>query len=725
MSISIVMLTYNNYETFLRSMTSMFYFITEPRIKEFIFLDNGSHEMELKKFLRNLDEQISKVRVIFSDKNLGISKGRKILYDACEGDYIVSFDSDIVIVNPLLFLEVFHNALSLPNMMLVGGGGGDHPFFPSLEKENIDNKDSPESPHEVKVVDEVAGWFHGFKSKILTKNGGKIEMDEQFSPFWAEDSDFCMQIKVLGGKCCIMGKGVVAHQWSSCDKKKTQITLEDMWNKFQDKWYTKFGEDFKFEIENKFYEDNYPTCKSVLRPREFYHKIGMIEGHIHSKDVIRHVFPESKFLNNKTIEYENNKYTINEFDNKFFQYENIVKKHFKIIGGNLPKNVENLILITVFDVEKGIDIIKNLISMQKPYVVVTLTESIHPQHFVEILRKYDCPFLITSFTNFNFDLIPYIVTVKELIKTHKYRITNILNLSTARDNSSYIQKPISDFKSGFYLQNQVQKIDNFCLSFIDQVLSLAENMAWNKDCVYYETSEYLIKLFDSLPIMETFIKCIKIPRSYILHISPRCSPKHSLERLIGYMKPLVRDRKTYYTIICDINDQDDLKKVSNNISYLTNGDICIFNKGSVNRISHKDLPYDYYYHVDKKDTENKELMLYSLSNIQLELYTNFVFCDDSFEILENIDEFLERSVYKNTCFSQKNDKYDTSLYSILLGSIIHFSNEMKSEKFDIQECLKKSNSKFLWVSKIQENDEETIIEYYKPGIDTGEDFPLI
>ena len=82
-----------------------------------------------------------------------------------------------------------------------------------------------------------------------------------------------------------------------------------------------------------------------------------------------------------------------------------------------------------------------------------------------------------------------------------------------------------------------------------------------------------------------------------------------------------------------------------------NGDICIFNKGSVNRISHKDLPYDYYYHVDKKDTENKELMLYSLSNIQLELYTNFVFCDDSFEILENIDEFLERSVYKNICFS--------------------------------------------------------------------------
>lgn len=55
MSISIVMLTYNNYEKFLRAMTSMFYFITDDRIKEFIFLDNGSHEIELKKFLRQLD----------------------------------------------------------------------------------------------------------------------------------------------------------------------------------------------------------------------------------------------------------------------------------------------------------------------------------------------------------------------------------------------------------------------------------------------------------------------------------------------------------------------------------------------------------------------------------------------------------------------------------------------------------------------------------------------
>ena len=284
------MLTYNNYEKVLRSMTSMFYFITEPKIKEFIILDNGSYQHELKVFLRRLEEQVSKFRVIWSDKNLGIAKGRKVLFDVAEGEYIASFDSDIIIVNPPLFLDVFYRSLEIPDMMLVGGGGGDHTFFPSLERENIDNKPTPETHQELKLVEEVAGWFHGFKSKILTKNGGKIEMDEQFSPFWAEDSDFCMQIRMIGGKCCIMGKGVVAHQWSSCDKKKTQITLEDMWNKFQDKWYGVFGKDFIMDIDETFYEQNYPQSKTMIRRREFYYKIGMIEGHFYSRDPIKLFF---------------------------------------------------------------------------------------------------------------------------------------------------------------------------------------------------------------------------------------------------------------------------------------------------------------------------------------------------------------------------------------------------------------------------------------------------
>lgn len=723
MSISIVMLTYNNYEKFLRSMTSMFYFITEPRIKEFIFLDNGSHEFELKNFLRQLDSQISKVRVIFSDKNLGIAKGRKILYDVSEGDYIASFDSDIVIVNPPLFLEVFYKTLDLPDMMLIGGGGGDHPFFPSLEKENIDNKDSPETSEELRVVDEVAGWFHGFKTSILTKNGGKVEMDEQFSPFWAEDSDFCMQIKMLGGKCSIMGKGIVAHQWSSCDKKKTQLSLENMWNKFQDKWYTIFGKNFKFDVEDKFYEDNYPNSKSVARRKEFYHKIGMIEGHFYSKNSLKFLFPDVKFINNTKLVFENNQYSINEFDKQIFTYDRIVKKHFKIIESSLPKNIENLIIITSFNTQRCLEIIKNIISIQRCYIAVILPTGEFKGDIISTFRKYNCPYMVAEFPNFHFDLIPYIISAKELMKTHN--IKNILNLSTERDNSEFLSKTLENFNPGYYLEKQISDLDKFCLSFIDQLVSLNQDMKWNKDCIYYEPTEYLEKLFRSYPIMGALLKCMKIPRDYIISISPRCSPRHSLERMIGYIKPKIKlNLPTYYTVFCTINDEEDLNKVAKNISHMKNGEICIVNKGSLGRISNKQLNYDYYFSIDI-DIDIKKAIIISLSNNDLSKYSNFVFCDDSFEIVNPVDEFFERSLYKNLCFSVKNDEFNLSLFSIVLDNIVQLINMIEKEDFNFQEYFKSTNTVFLWNSKVEENDEEIIIEYFKSGIDDGEDFPLI
>ena len=64
--------------------------------------------------------------------------------------------------------------------------------------------------------------------------------------------------------------------------------------------------------------------------------------------------------------------------------------------------------------------------------------------------------------------------------------------------------------------------------------------------------EYLQKLFDSFPVMDTLNKkCLKIPKKYINYISPRCSPKHSLERLLGYIKPKIfSQKKTLYIVSC-------------------------------------------------------------------------------------------------------------------------------------------------------------------------------
>ena len=83
---SIVMLTWNNHDTFKRCITSMTPLILDERVQEVIILDNGSHEIALQKLLSQTEKNYNKIRVIYSSENLGIAKGRKYLFDLCKGE---------------------------------------------------------------------------------------------------------------------------------------------------------------------------------------------------------------------------------------------------------------------------------------------------------------------------------------------------------------------------------------------------------------------------------------------------------------------------------------------------------------------------------------------------------------------------------------------------------------------------------------------------------------
>ena len=54
-----------------------------------------------------------------------------------------------------------------------------------------------------------------------------------------------------------------------------------------------------------------------------------------------------------------------------------------------------------------------------------------------------------------------------------------------------------------------------------------------------------------------------------------------------------------------------------------------------------------------------------------------------------------------------------------------FGNSIKEEKFDLQDYLKKINTVSVWDSSLEENEDETILTYYKQGLDDGKDYPLI
>ena len=55
-----------------------------------------------------------------------------------------------------------------------------------------------------------------------------------------------------------------------------------------------------------------------------------------TKEQIRYLFPDVKFLNNTTISFENNKYTINEFNLKFFKHGLIFRVSNEILNIGPP-----------------------------------------------------------------------------------------------------------------------------------------------------------------------------------------------------------------------------------------------------------------------------------------------------------------------------------------------------------------------------------------------------
>jgi len=87
---SICILTLNRYKALDNLLTSLKKYTKLPC--EILILDQNS-DMDTKKYLKSLTDK--KIKVFYSDKNLGCSGGRKYLIGKTKGDYIVQLDNDL------------------------------------------------------------------------------------------------------------------------------------------------------------------------------------------------------------------------------------------------------------------------------------------------------------------------------------------------------------------------------------------------------------------------------------------------------------------------------------------------------------------------------------------------------------------------------------------------------------------------------------------------------
>ena len=184
--ISLVFLTHNRLGVTARCFSSLASTLRRDDV-EWIILDNASTDGTAN-WLRLLAAQYpDRVRLNLQARNTGVAGGREILYGMARGEVIVSLDSDVEARKPD-WLDKLLGALDRPGVELTGCGGA---FVTEDWRDFIGAH--PAKPGEVDVC---AGFCQVFRRDLLSRG---VALDQAYNPRWHEDSDFCLQVRALGG----------------------------------------------------------------------------------------------------------------------------------------------------------------------------------------------------------------------------------------------------------------------------------------------------------------------------------------------------------------------------------------------------------------------------------------------------------------------------------------------------------------------------------------------
>ena len=687
MTFSILMLTWNNMDKFYRCIHSMFYYISCEEVKEIIILDNGSHDETLKDFLNKLDEQVEKIHVVFSNTNLGIGKGRKKLYDMATGDYIISVDSDVVIINPPLLLKAIQTTLNYEDMYLIGGGGGDHPYYPTIEKEHIINKPTPKE-NTMTIVDEVAGWFHSFKTKHLVKNGGELYMDEQFSPFWAEDSDFCIQIKKLGKKCAILGEGLIAHAWSSSHKPETMKTADHMWELLRNKWY-KDSPEFNIikvdeNLQKNYYNDNeeFVSTKWMIN--------GIMENKLHNTEFIDILYPDLTYDNeNGKLNLEDESFTIQEFVDKKVTKSVIKNKCVTMVEDTLTK-CKLLTLLCATDEENTMKVLENCESINDLNFVLLLKNGFDHTKITSKIKQLTSNYRIYTYDNLH-NKLKLITLLMEDMK--EFQFENVLSISSTT-NKEFLDNIDTDFN---YYQSTGKDADLFGIELITHVFKIEKDHTYPENGDFFMPKNDFYTTIESLPFQKLMSKTLLFEENIPVNVMPRVSPEHSMVRLFGYLQSY-EEKSSLLMLLCEINEEHELNEIKELIERFKKRkvDVLLINTGKLHKIKMSYLHLDYYYNVNLED-DKFITWLKLLSVVDVDDYNNVIFSTTDYELEEedDLESFLDIAKYKSAGYILENNRIKSVLFSIYSSDLSSYSqlvglvNEQakKNKELDVTETI--------------------------------------
>lgn len=691
---SIVMLTYHNLEKFERCIMSMTPYFLSDKILEIIILDNGSSGSMIQ-YLETLDKSISKINVIYSSKNLGVAGGRKILFSKAKGDIIISLDSDTVILDHHYFLAALENNLhSLPwedsyspqtketdrGFYLLGGGGGNHIHYPSLYTGDVVNTIAREKKNEFVVVAEVAGWCHCFRRKLLDN----VEMDETFSPFWGEDTDFCIQINNLGGRMAIFGRGVIHHSFSTCrdiSKKKKQ---DSQWEKVLTKWnpVSKY-------IDVDWYKDVYQTETPI---QDYLTDIGNGCGILEGR------------LNRRIVEAVGDTYVDIWDQEQQLTLDSLQRKYGRGISCSLG-NSSHVYLVNPLKLD-GLDPeIDNIVVFMNHSQSKEIKVPRHLKHRLIIL-EIDVP------------QDPYILLMLAVLKlsSRDFEQIELIGYDLPPFDLGMNRKGIRKFIRGG--DKQIDRISSFDFTKVKEIV--------NKS-----------------PFNKVFRSSLLVPFDYPNILCPEYSPRHMAPELFlriyeqTNISSNVPEAKQFLTVV--INDRDlgddqvqEARKYGD-VMYLSTND-------SVNRIP---AGVNFYYQME--DYSLLKLFLFLTGNKMFLIYDYewvVVFDNQKYKVEGSLNEFYHLSRYQNQIMVMG----DPSLFSFAVEdldnpeSLAKFCLSQKDRKINghpinpevlfRDNFLVKIHFTYIWKKQIEKSGEDEII-FYSREDDKGKkesylkDFPLV
>lgn len=224
--ISLVFLTHNRLEITSRCLDSYLKCLEKENIEELIVLDNNSEDDTIQ-YLKEFQCKNSKIKLIFSDENLGVCGGRNILFQEVKGDIIISLDSDAYLLNND-FINKVEQLLYDEKYGIVGISGAFIRSWDFGKQEDIDELNTYEFE-----VDHIAGCCQAFRKDLFIFG---VKLDLYYNKFWVEDTDFCMQVLELNKKNFRINQSLyIDHHWGGSGKNFIDL-FEKNWTYFSNKW---------------------------------------------------------------------------------------------------------------------------------------------------------------------------------------------------------------------------------------------------------------------------------------------------------------------------------------------------------------------------------------------------------------------------------------------------------------------------------------------------------